>query len=235
MAPIRILNPQSEPVHLHKGTMAGLALPVDICQTDMFPNYSVYHIGQQDAEVPSVKIKTLPEHLQMLLEESGENLCKEENDELKEFLIEYNDVFVGAGGQLTRTGLVKHAINTGNQYPIRQQPRRTLLHLQDKVKKQVTGMLEQGVIEPSNSPWSSPIVLVCKKDGSYRFCVDYRLLNKATIGDAYPIPRVNFDQLAGSQWFSTLDLMSGYWQVEMDPKISLKLPLLVRKVCFSLI
>ena len=78
-------------------------------------------------------------------------------------------------------------------------------------------MLEQGVIEPSNSPWSSPIVLV-SKDGSYRFCVDYRLLNKATIGDAYQIPRVNFDQLAGSQWFSTLDLMPGYWQVEMNPK-----------------
>ena len=217
VVPIRILNPQSEPVHLHKGTMAGLALPVDICQTDMSPNYGVYQIGQQDAEVPSARIKTLPEHLQMLLEESGGNLCKEENDELKEFLVEYNDVFVGAGGQLGRTGLVKHSINTGNQYPIRQRPRRTPLHLQDEVKKQVTDMLEQGVIEPSNSPWSSPIVLVRKKDGSYRFCVDYRLLNKATIGDAYPIPRVNFDQLAGSQWFSTLDLMSGYWQVEMDP------------------
>ena len=74
------------------------------------------------------------------------------------------------------------------------------------------------MIEPSNSPWSSPIVLVRKKDGTYRFCVDYRSLNKATIGDAYPIPRVSFDQLSGSQWFSTLDLMSGYWQVEMDPK-----------------
>ena len=93
-----------------------------------------------------------------------------------------------------------------------------MLYLQDEVKKQVTDMLEQGVIEPSNSPWSSPIVLVCKKDGSYRFCVDYCLLNKATIGDAHPIPHVNFDQLAGSQWFSTLVLMSGYWQVEMDPK-----------------
>ena len=57
-----------------------------------------------------------------------------------------------------------------------------------------------------------------KKDGTYRFCVDYRSLNKATIQDAHPKPGVSFDQLPGSQWFSTLDLMSRYWQVEMDPK-----------------
>ena len=78
-------------------------------------------------------------------------------------------------------------------------------------------MLEEGIIEPSNSPWSAPIVLVRKKDGSFRYCIDYRLLNKVTVGDAYPIPRVSFDVLQGSRWFSTLDLMSGYWQVEMDP------------------
>ena len=183
---------------------------MDICESGRSSDYSICYIDQQDAETPSTGT--------FLLDECSQNLCQEEWGELKEFLLEYGDVFVGPRGQLGRRGLIKHNINTGNQYPICQCPRRTPMHLQDEVKKQVTDMLEQGVIEPSNSPWSSPIVLVHKKDGSYRFCVDYHLLNKATIGDAYPIPRVNFDQLAGSQWFSTLDLMSGYWQVEMDPK-----------------
>ena len=81
-------------------------------------------------------------------------------------------------------------------------------------------MLDKRIISPSKSPWASPIVLVAKKDGSTRFCVDYRKVNGVTCKDAYPIPRVDgtLDTLSGSTWFSTIDLKSGYWQVEMAPK-----------------
>ena len=78
-------------------------------------------------------------------------------------------------------------------------------------------MQKQNVIEPSSSPWSSPIVLVSKKDGSTRFCVDYRKVNEVTHKDSYPLPRIDdtIEALAGSRWFSTLDLKSGYWQVQL--------------------
>lgn len=81
-------------------------------------------------------------------------------------------------------------------------------------------MLEKGVIETSNSPWSFPIVLVRKKDGSIRFCFDYRKLDNLTLKDSYPIPRIDktLDALSGSKWFSTIDLKSGYWQVKMAPE-----------------
>ena len=82
----------------------------------------------------------------------------------------------------------------------------------------MTEMETQGIVQPSSSPWASPVVLVPKKDGRLRFCVDFRRLNALTTKDVYPLPRVDdiLDALGNAKYFSTLDLASGYWQVPLD-------------------
>ncbi|CAI5669498.1 unnamed protein product [Oreochromis niloticus] len=93
-------------------------------------------------------------------------------------------------------------------------------YLSQVAEEKIREMAAAGVIEPSNSPWAAPVVLVGKKDGSPRFCVDFRRLNAVTKKDSYPLPRIDkaLDYVSGSSWFSSLDLRSGYWQVELAPE-----------------
>ena len=118
-----------------------------------------------------------------------------------------------------QTHLVEHQVPVKpDTRPIRQ-PARRLGPIKDaEVDRQVQDLTERGLIEPSQSAWSSPVVLVKKKDGKWRFCIDYRRLNDVTIQDAHPIPRIDdsLDALAGNRYFSTLDLTSGYWQVALS-------------------
>ena len=120
--------------------------------------------------------------------------------------------------ELGYTGKLKHSINTGDHPPIRQPARRVPPFRRKEVQKLLQNMERRDVIQPSSSPWASPVVLVQKKDGTLRFCIAYRKLNAITRKDAYPIPRIvdTLDTLAGSTWFTTLDLVSGYWQVEVS-------------------
>uniref|UniRef100_A0A669C557 Gypsy retrotransposon integrase-like protein 1 n=1 Tax=Oreochromis niloticus TaxID=8128 RepID=A0A669C557_ORENI len=119
-----------------------------------------------------------------------------------------------------QTSLVQHDIDTGDARPIRLRPRRLPLAKRAAAEQKIKEMAEAGIIEPSNSPWAAPAVLVRKKDGTWRFCVDYRLLNSITRKDSYSLPRIDdaLDDIAGSCWFSSLDLRSGYWQVELTPE-----------------
>ena len=110
---------------------------------------------------------------------------------------------------------MKHGISTSGN-PIRRQAE----SLKSAVNTEMEKMLSKGVIRQSSSPWSSPVVMVKKKNGSWRFCIDYRKLNAATHQDAYPLPRIDatLESLAGSTLFTTLDLASGYWQVEIEDR-----------------
>ena len=159
----------------------------------------------------------LPEHMHTLLKDLPSSLSDAEVLMIVELLEEYEDVFQSPDEPLGRTGVVKHTIDVQGHPPIKQAPRRLPYHRQEIVKEELKKMLEQDLIRPSDSPWASPIVLVTKKDGTTRFCVDYRKLNDVTRKDAFPLPRIDesLDTLGGAKYFCTLDLASGYWQVEM--------------------
>ncbi len=87
------------------------------------------------------------------------------------------------------------------------------------LQQEVSKLLDHNIIEESHSPWSAPVVLVREKDGTHRFCVDYRHLNDVTIKDSHPLPRVDdtLDRLSGARVFSTIDLTAGYWQIPLNP------------------
>ena len=153
--------------------------------------------------------------------EFGENvekwitgLAAAEKNKAKKLLKRYAFAFATNNKSQGRTAMVKHEIDTGEARPIKQAPRSIPLAKRNEVKELVDEMKKSGVIEPSSGPWSSPVVLVKKKDGSTRFCVDYRKLNDVTKKDSYPLPRIDdtLDTLAGTKWFhigSTKRVLAG--------------------------
>ncbi len=167
---------------------------------------------------PRMDPADLPEYLQPLMEGMADDLTLQQWAELAAAIYEYRDVFSSSPTDMGRTGLVKHTIDTGDQRPIRLLPHRLPITKQEIEKEEVQKMLDRGMIEPCQSSWASPVVLVTKKDRTTHFCVDYRKLNDVTRKDTYPLLRIDntLDALRGSRYFSTLDLYSGYWPVEMD-------------------
>ena len=132
-------------------------------------------------------------------------------------LREYRDLF-GQPGTLAVAKVDPMQVEVEGP-PVHQRPYPMPHRKRAAADEEIDKMLKLGVIRPSSSPYASPILLVPKKDGTIRFCIDYRKLNAVTIKDRWPLPRIQdiFDQLGGSRFFSTLDMRSGYWQVPLAP------------------
>jgi hypothetical protein len=135
--------------------------------------------------------KTLPSHLTDLYQRSTKFRNAEEKVEIKELLLEFQDIFSKDENDVGRTTLIEHKIETADARPVKQLPRRIPLAFQNEEKDCIEKLLKQGIIRPSTSPWASPLVLVRKKDNSIRTCVDYRILNNSTLVDSFPMPRVS--------------------------------------------
>jgi len=225
--PMQVMNPTQEDIVLYKGTNAAVLQPVEyMCDQDPIPfTTDTEQLPlKKDCHVTSIHTEQLDPELQKILDEIQYPLSESERRAVKTMLIRNQKAFQCKGDALGRTNIVKHRIETTNVTPIKQHARRFPIHQRDEGNKIVEEMLDADIIEPSNSPWSSPVVLVKKKDGSLRFCVDYRKLNAVSIKDSYPLPRIDdsLDALAGAKCFSTLDLASGYWQVGMTEEAQQK-------------
>ena len=155
------------------------------------------------------------------LAEGTAEWTKEQQQKARDLIKEYSFLFAMNSLDLGRTDIVKHKIELTDYTPIKDRFRHIPPHQYEEVRKHLKEMLDVGAIRHSNSPWASPVVLVYKKDGSLRFCIDLRKLNAKTIKDAYSLPRIEdaLDSLNGACIFTSLDLKSGYWQVELDEAI----------------
>ncbi|UYV71040.1 hypothetical protein LAZ67_8001511, partial [Cordylochernes scorpioides] len=149
---------------------------------------------------------------------ADERLNEEQKSMIAECLEKYSEVFDFDRKSFSTTSNVKHKIDTSDSRPIKQRPYRVSPVERRAIQSEVDKMIKMGIVQPSESPWSSPVVLVKKKDGSWRFCVDYRKLNRVTKKDVYPLPRNDgvLDSLTGAKFFSSMDLRTGYWQIEID-------------------
>lgn len=147
-------------------------------------------------------------------------LSHDQTIQARELLLKYSNVFAKSDDDLGCTAVIQHEIPLVDEGPVCQRYRRLPPSQYEEVKGHIKQLLEQGVIRESSSPYSSPLVIVKKKDGTLRMCVDYRQLNMKTRKDAYPLPRIeeSLDALCGAKWFSTLDLASGYNQVVVAEK-----------------
>lgn len=175
----------------------------------------------------------LPVHLHDPFERSTMNMEAKIKETVRQLLMLYHASFAKSDRYLGRTDSIKK-IYKGDSLPIKQAPRRIHFHMQKDVDGHIDDLLQRNIIEPSSSPWASNIVLVKKKDGTTRFCIDYRKLN-VTKHDAYLLPRIDdsLDQLRGATWFPTLDLCSGYWQVAVDSQDNQKTAFSTRRGLFE--
>lgn len=153
------------------------------------------------------------------------HLNEEEAFSLMNILANYNDIFYLEGDKLTHTNTIMHEIPlTNDAKTVNIKPYRLPLSQREEINKQMNKMLEEGIIQNSNSAWNSPLLVVPKKsttdEKKFRVVVDYRKLNEVSIGDCYPIPNITeiLDQLGKSNYFSTLDMASSYHQILIDPR-----------------
>ena len=147
---------------------------------------------------------------------------KEQAEKARGLLKEYHDIFFLEKQDMGHTKVAEHKIvlKDLDTPPFKERFRRIPPPQLDEVREHLKLMLDAGVIRPSNSPWCNAVVLVRKKDGSLRFCIDFRKLNSLTVKDSHPLPRIceMLESLAGAAHYSTFDMNSGFWQVPMSPE-----------------
>ena len=243
----RILNHTGSPYQLSQGDLVGAAEPVTVYNPPKaspdsrgkehapdkngewkmpFPN-----ISHQRREAMRVKAKDKLEHVQCLIDGLPKDLTPREHQMAVTFIRLRANSFSRADFDIGRTDIIKHRIDTGSNHPHYERLRRHPTSQLAVIDEQVEDMLRHDIIEPAASPWCSNVVMVRKKDGAMRFCIDYRKVNELIVRDKFPLPKINtfFDMLNGSHYFSSCDLRQGYWQTVISEEDRDKTAFVTRK------
>ena len=211
-------NPSEFTQNAEEGARLGSAIPVTVETSEELVEDSRAHMvscktdsrGDNRSRMRCLRLEEILE---------GPDLPNPEKKTLLKFLANHHHAFCLEEGERGETDLIQMQIDTGDarpkKYPIRRMP----FAVRQEVARQLHNMQRNGVIQPSKSPWASPDVLVKKRDGSHRFCVDYQGLNSVTTADNFLLPHIDdlLDQLGDSKYFSSIYLASGFWQIRMHP------------------
>jgi transposase InsO family protein len=212
----QIMNPSPETVYLKQGKIIARAQTINHDNITEFSHEQVSVNSTSCREAN--KVATGKTDFNIDLSES--NLNDTQKQELQNLIEQNRDVFSFNMSEIGCTNVMKHTMDTGDAPPQRQMYYRTSPQVRNAQEKQIGEMLENNIIEPSSSLWQSPVVMVKKKSGEYRFAVDYRRLNNVTKQISQTMPRLEsiFDALGEAQpkYLSTLDMSSGFWQIPLD-------------------
>ena len=215
-----------DPIHLARGRVIGQvaaanAVPEAQCSPDLLKK-----LGDECEDKPDWTKLSTQQRQELLLaalkKDGGLDCLKDWPPELarraKALLLEFHHVFSLEPNEIGCTDTTKHVIELMKDEPFKERFRRIAPPLVDEVHQHIQEMLDGGAIRPSQSPWCNAVVLVRKKDGSLRFCIDFCRLNAWTKKDTYPLPRMQetMESMVGTRHFSCMDLKSGFWQVQMD-------------------
>jgi predicted aspartyl protease len=225
--PVIILNPTHVIRKIRRGDIIASISPIEIIKEinneeqliNFIKEESLITESLHSINIDQINTKWKPSER---IKFTNKSLTKEQKLKLSELIDEFYMVFSRNDEDIGRVNkkFGTHDIKVTDDTPCSQRPYKTP-HAKEKIiEDSLEKMLKMGIIEPSDSDWSSPIVLVKKSDGSERFCIDYRKLNKITIKDKYPMPSIEskLNKLYGSKYFTSLDCISGYWQIEVSDR-----------------
>ena len=236
---IPLINWGTQPQVFKKGTVIGQLEEARLVEHGDSLWNSLWEEPPKSIEEQSVRMCQVSDRLNQVEKEFKINdQCSDtERRQLLDSLFQHEQVFALCDEELGETDVVEHSIDTAGANPVREAPRRLLYALRKQLEEELDKLLQINCVEPANSPYASPIVLVKKKDGTPRLCVDYRSINKDTVPDRYPLPRVDelIDAIGNQKekYFSTLDLMRGYHQVKMEDKSKAKTAFICHRGLFQ--
>jgi transposase InsO family protein/predicted aspartyl protease len=204
--PVRLINVNEAPVHLKKGSVVAELQPASLLTSE-------FELCDSSGAELHPTLEELVNQIDPSVPESI--VCR-----LRALVGRHRGAFSTGPTDLGRTDIVVHSIDTNGAQPFHQPLRRHPTAYRAAIEEQLTELLDQGVVEPCQSPYASNLVLMRKKDGSIRCCVDFRKLHLQTRRDAYPLPRADacLEAMSGARWFSTFDMRSGYHQVCVDKR-----------------